>query len=219
EIRIIIDCVLKLLQPFKDLRRLCQLFNCLISFQILNPGTLNPQDTRLKFLTELKRSQPNNTFTVEAHKSYKHNISISDRQQVQWSLTCDNSLCDITIEYRSNNHKHEILYKQKNVPIHNNVLCGQFETQRSGQLIITIDNKNNPVSEIIWYGIKSIGLSTCHLFHGIFTMNNRQTSEIISENEFNKLLDQTFDFIDKLLNGDLTLRTMTKLRSIFYDKN
>ncbi|CAF1180009.1 unnamed protein product [Adineta steineri] len=219
EIRIIIDCVLKLLQPFKDLRRLCQLFNCLISFQILNPGTLNSQDTRLKFLTELKRSQPNNTFTIGAHKSYKHNISISDRQQVQWSLTCDNSPCDITIEYRSNNHKHEIIYKQKNVPIHKNVLCGQFETQRNGQMIITIDNKNNPVSEIIWYGIKSIGLSTCHLFHGIFNMNYRQTSEIISENEFNKLLDQTFDFIDKLLNGDLTLRTMTKLRTIFYDKN
>ncbi|CAF1219235.1 unnamed protein product, partial [Didymodactylos carnosus] len=65
EMRIIIDSALKILQPFKDLRRLCQLFNCLIPFQILNPGTLNIQENTMKFLTELKRFQPNNRLTVE----------------------------------------------------------------------------------------------------------------------------------------------------------
>ncbi|CAF4854219.1 unnamed protein product [Rotaria sp. Silwood1] len=39
ETRIIFDAVLKLLQPLKDLRCLPHRFNCLIPFQILNPGT------------------------------------------------------------------------------------------------------------------------------------------------------------------------------------
>ncbi|CAF1545974.1 unnamed protein product, partial [Rotaria sp. Silwood1] len=39
------------IEPFKDLRRLCHLFNCLISFQILNSGTLNTQDNTIKYLT------------------------------------------------------------------------------------------------------------------------------------------------------------------------
>ncbi|CAF1349846.1 unnamed protein product [Rotaria sp. Silwood1] len=44
ETRIIFDAVLKLLQPLKDLRCLPHRFNCLIPFQILNPGTLDAQE-------------------------------------------------------------------------------------------------------------------------------------------------------------------------------
>jgi hypothetical protein len=43
-------------------------------------------------------------------------------------------------------------------------------------------------------------------------MHYQQTSQIISKNKFNQILDQVFDFINKLLNGDSTLQTMTKLR-------
>ncbi|CAF5042374.1 unnamed protein product, partial [Rotaria sp. Silwood1] len=221
EMKIIIERILKILEPFKDLRRLCHLFNCLISFQILNSGTLNTQDNTIKFLTDLKRFQPNNTFTVESESTYEHIISITDHQQVQWSLASENHSCDITVEYRvyRGNTKNEILYKQENVPIHKNVLYGQFENQRNGQLIITIDNKNNHLSQTIWYRIKSNNLSTCYLFHGIFNMYYDKYNQQISEYDFSQLLDQVFDFIDKLLNGNLNLQTIAELRTIFYDKN
>ncbi|CAF4674327.1 unnamed protein product, partial [Rotaria sp. Silwood2] len=225
EMRLIIDRVSKILQPFKDLRHLCHLFNCLTSFQVLNPGTLNTQDNTLKFLTELKRFQPNNTFMVQANTTYEHIISISDRQKVQWSLASENHPCHITVEYRihGKNNQYEILYQKENIPIHKNVLRGQFESQHNGQLIITIDNNNDHSSRTIWYRIKSIGLSTCHLFHGIFNMHYdkcyQQNSRIISEHDFSKLLDQVFEFINKLLNGDLSLRSVAELRTIFYDKN
>ncbi|CAF3895235.1 unnamed protein product [Rotaria sp. Silwood1] len=221
EMKIIIERILKILEPFKDLRRLCHLFNCLISFQILNSGTLNTQDNTIKFLTDLKRFQPNNTFTVESESTYEHIISITDHQQVQWSLASENHSCDITVEYRvyRGNTKNEILYKQENVPIHKNVLYGQFENQRNGQLIITIDNKNNHLSQTIWYRIKSNSLSICYLFHGIFNMYYDKYNQQISEYDFSQLLDQVFDFIDKLLNGNLNLQTIAELRTIFYDKN
>ncbi|CAF1550950.1 unnamed protein product, partial [Rotaria sordida] len=225
EMRIIIDRILKILQPFKDLQHLCYLFNCLISLEILNPGTLNIQDNTMKFLTELKRFQPNNTFTVEDRTTYEHIIYISDRQQVQWSLVSENYPCHIKLEYRIHgmNNQYEILYQKENVPIHKNILHGQFESQRNGQLLITINNKNSSTSRIIWYQIKSISLSTCHLFDGIFNIYYNkyyhETSQMISEQDFSQLLDEVFDFINKLLNGNLSLQAMTELRTIFYDKN
>ncbi|CAF5145140.1 unnamed protein product, partial [Rotaria sp. Silwood1] len=166
EMRVTIDSALKLLQPFEDLQRLCQLFNCIIPFQIINAGTLNMQENTINFLKELKRFQPNNTFIVDARKIYELTISIIDRQQVQWSLASDNHPCDITVEYRSygTNNQCETLYEKRNVSIHKNVLHGQFETQRNGQLLITIDNKNYTNPRTVWYRIKSNPLSICHLF-------------------------------------------------------
>ncbi|CAM4822618.1 unnamed protein product [Rotaria magnacalcarata] len=225
EMRTIIDRAVKILHPFKDLRRLCHLFNCLISFQILNPGSLSIEDNTLGFLTELKRFQPNNTFTVEAKMSYEQIVSVSDRQQTQWSLASENYPCDITVEYRihGTSNQYEILYQKQNVSIHKNVLRGQFESQRNGQLFITVDNKHTPTPRVIWYRIKSIGLSTCHLFHGIFNMHfnkyYKENSQSISEIDFSKLLDTVFIFINKLLNGDISLRDMTELQTIFKDKN
>ncbi|CAF1212894.1 unnamed protein product [Rotaria sp. Silwood1] len=225
QVRITVDDTLKLLQPFKDIRRLCQLFNCLIPFQILNPGKLDTQGTTTKFLTELKRFQANNTFTVEGKRLCEQNIFINDRQQVQWSLASENQPCDITVEYRSYgaNDQYKKLFQKENVSIHKHVLHGQFESQRNGQLLITIDNRNSQIPRIIWYQIKSIGLSTCHLFHGIFDIYfnkcYEQSSEIVLEEDFSQLLDRVFDFINKLLNGDISLRAMTELRAIFCDKN
>ncbi|CAF1606656.1 unnamed protein product, partial [Didymodactylos carnosus] len=179
----------------------------------------------MKFLTELKRFQPNNRLTVEDKKIHEQNISIIHRQQVQWSLVSENHACGITVEYRSHgaNDQYKTSFQKQNVPIHKNVLHGQFESQCSGQLLITIDNKNGPTSQIVWYRIKSIGLSTCYLFHGIFNMQldkyYQKTCQSISEIDFSKLLDHVFNFINKLLNGDISLRDMTELQPIFKDKN
>ncbi|CAF3847759.1 unnamed protein product, partial [Rotaria sp. Silwood1] len=224
EMRVTIDSALKLLQPFEDLQRLCQLFNCIIPFQIINAGTLNMQENTINILKELKRFQPNNTFIVDARKIYELTISIIDRQQVQWSLASDNHPCDITVEYRSygTNNQCETLYEKRNVSIHKNVLHGQFETQRNGQLLITIDNKNYTNPRTVWYRIKSNPLSICHLFQGIFNMQfdkcYHQNSPNISEVDFSKLLGHVFHFINKLLNGDIGLRDMTELQPIFKDK-
>jgi Ca2+-binding EF-hand superfamily protein len=34
-----------------------------------------------------------------------------------------------------------------------------------------------------------------------------------------QLIDQTFSFIDKLLNGNITLREMDYIKTVFHDKN
>ncbi|CAF1506481.1 unnamed protein product, partial [Didymodactylos carnosus] len=124
---------------------LCQLFNCLIPFQILNPGTLNIQENTMKFLTELKRFQPNNRLTVEDKKIHEQNISIIHRQQVQWSLASENHACEITVEYRSHgaNDRYKTSFQKQNVPIHKNVLHGQFETEETTVLdnaLITMEH-------------------------------------------------------------------------------
>ncbi|CAF3306286.1 unnamed protein product [Rotaria sp. Silwood2] len=46
-----------------------------------------------------------------------------------------------------------------------------------------------------------------------------QSSENLREEDLSRLLDEVFDFINKLLNVDLSLRAMTELRAVFYDKN
>jgi hypothetical protein len=217
----IIENISKLLQPIADLRRLCHLFNCLTSFQIIDSGTLNTRDNTIKYIAELKRLQPNNTFTIERRSIFEHIVSIIDRQQVQWSLASENHSCDIEIEYQTSDHK-ERLFQNENVPIHKHVLYGQFESQQAGQLIITINNKQNNTCKI-WYRIKSVGLSTCHLFHGIFNIFYEKYYNVqfvnIREDELSQLLDQVFLFIDKLLNGSLSLRDMKDLQTIFCDKN
>ncbi|CAF4023954.1 unnamed protein product [Rotaria sp. Silwood1] len=225
EMRSIIAGTLKSLQPFKDLARLCQLFNCIIPFQILDQGSLDYRNNTVNFLTELKRFQPNNKLVIEAYKTREHSISIDDRQQVQWSLVSGNYPCNITVEFRSYgaDNRYIQLFQKENVAINKYVLHGQFETQRGGQLIIIIDNQANPYPITIWYRIKSGSLSTCHLFHGIFDIYfNKyygQSSENLGEEDLSRLLDEVFDFINKLLNGDLSLRAMTELRAVFYDKN
>ena len=218
----IVNRTLKILSPFKDLRRLCHLFNCLTDFQIIDPGTLNSQDNTSKYLAELKRF-PNSTFTVE--RTHDKILSIVDHQQVQWSLASEDQSCHITIEYRTHgfNSFYKVLYRKDNIPIHKHVLNGQFEIQRSGQLILTIVNPQNFGRRKIWFRIKSNDLSTCHLFHGIFKIHYdkyyKNRVEPIQEKEFNGLLDKVLGFIDKLLNGSLSLRDMTELISVFCDKN
>jgi hypothetical protein len=225
QLKTTVETMSKVLLPFNDLQRLCHLFNCLTSFRIIDQGALNNQDNVTNYIKELKRFQPNNTFTVENGTVYEHKIPITDRQNVRWSFVNENHPCNIKIEYRTNelNDSYKLLYEQNNAPINRNVLYGQFETERSGQLLITIDNRQKYLSHILWYRIRSVNLSTCHLFHGILNMFKKkifdQPNQIISEKEFSKLIDLVFVFIDNLLNGSLTLKEMADLRTIFFDKN
>ena len=220
----LVDRMVKILQPLKDLRRLCHLFNCLATFQIVDPGSLNNQDNPQRYISELKRFQSNNTFTVDARKIHEQTINIRERQQVQWSLASEKYDCSVTIEYRANgaNSEHQVLYQKDNIPIYKNILNGAFETQQSGQLFITIDNQRSTNQKVISYRVKSMDLSICHLFDGIFKMHFNRfklNSQDITEREFSILLDKVFVFIGQLLDGSLRLRDMADLRTIFSDRN
>jgi hypothetical protein len=225
QLKLIVEDMSRVLSPFNDLRRLCYLFNCLTSFRNIEQGTLNNQMNIMNYIKELERVQPNNTFTVEGGTVYQHKIPITDHQNVRWSFASKTYPCNIKIEYRTDelNDQYELLYEKNNVPIHKNVLCGQFETERSGQLIITINNRQSNMAHVLWYRIRSVNLSTCQLFHGILNMIYKnsfgQSYQVISEKNFNELIDSTFKFIDNLLSGSLTLREMADITTIFCDKN
>jgi hypothetical protein len=122
----------------------------------------------------------------------------------------------------SHNQNYE-LYPKKDVPLDTQFLQGAFKTQRGGQFVITIDNLHANSQRTIWYRLTQIGLSTCHIFQGIFNMYYQkyfnQSNQLIKESELSKLISQTFVFIDKLLNGNTTLEEMDCLKTVFHDKN
>lgn len=223
--RMIITEVLKTLELFKDLHRLCYLFNCLVSFQVVNPAVLTTQNNAQLFLIESKRLQPSNIFTIDPNNTYEQVLTINDRQEVQWLLVSENNAANVTVEYRilGLNQRSEPLYRNENASIHRNVLHGRFFTQRQGHLVFSIKNSNAANIQSIWYRIKLNALSPCHLFNGIFQMYFdrlfERASQAIKQNTMCSLLDQVFKFIDKLLSGDLTLQSMKELRSVFFDKN
>jgi hypothetical protein len=218
KIKTIIQKILKVLKPFKDLKRLCDLFNCLQSFEITSDANLSNRDQFKSYITELKNLHPNNTFTVNSHTIGEKSLLINDRRHVHWSLACTQLHCNIKLEYQ----KHE-LFLGKDVPLDTQFLQGKFKTQRGGQFVITIDNQNAKTQCIICYRLTQIGLSTCHLFQGIFNMYYQkyfnQAKQLIKENELNDLISKVFMFIDKLLNGDTTLEEMDHLKIVFHDKN
>ncbi|CAF1517997.1 unnamed protein product, partial [Didymodactylos carnosus] len=102
-----------------------------------------------------------------------------------------------------NNHC-EVLYKQDNININKQVLCDEFETQRSGFATIIIYNQQQQRSRTIWHRLKRRNLSTCHLF---------------DDNEASQLVDEVFKFIDRLLNGTINLNEMSELKTIFCGQN
>ena len=225
EMRLTIESVLKLLSPFKDLRRLCDFFNCSNPFQVLDPGALSTDQNTSKYLTEVKQFHSNNTRTVQGRELAEQIITIGDRQQVQWSVVSENHPCHIIVEYRNSasSNKYEVLFEKENVPIHKHVLNGLFETQRGGQLLITIDNRQASSVKTIWYRIKSTALATCQLFHGIFNMIFDKyyplKSQTIRKSELSKILDEVFSFINTLLDGSISLQNMKELQGIFRDRN
>ncbi|CAF3736616.1 unnamed protein product, partial [Adineta steineri] len=225
QMRSTVERILKLLRPFNDLQRLCHLFNCLTSFHIIDSGGLNNQMDSSNYIRELKRLQPNNYFTVPVKISMPNSFSIHDRQHVQWSIASDKYPCNVQIEYQSIEVQGDTgqLYEKKDVPIEKYVLQGEFETERAGQLIITINNDKLHNLRSIWYRIIQTPLSTCHLFNGIFNMYYQsyhgQSTELIKETEISQLLDKVFQFIDSVLDGSVILRDMTDLKTVFCDKN
>jgi hypothetical protein len=225
KIKTIIQRILKVLKSIKDLERLCDLLNCLQSFEIVGDTTLSNRDQLKSYITGLKNSHPSNTFTVNPKRQEEKSLPIKNRQHVHWSLACTQHHCNIKIEYRingSDNQSHELFCK-KDVPLDTQYLQGEFKTQRDGHFVITIDNQNAQVQRIIWYRLIQTNLSTCHLFQGIFNMYYRkyflQSSQLIKESELGPLISQVFLFIDKLLKGDTTLEEMNDLKTVFHDKN
>ncbi|CAF4525172.1 unnamed protein product, partial [Rotaria sp. Silwood2] len=225
QMKAIVERTLKLLRPFNDLQRLCYLVNCLTSFQLIDSGTLNNQIISENYIRELKRFQPNNSFTVNARHIFKHIIPINDRQSVQWCIASEKHPCNIQIEYQTSelNDDTQVLFCKEKISIDKHILQGEFETQEAGQLIIIINNQQFQAPRTIWYRITQITLSTSHLFHGIFNMFYQQyytqSIRIIKEGELSQLLDKVFTFIDNLLNGTVSLRDMTDLKTVFCDKN
>ena len=215
----------KTLTTISDLRRLCYLLNCLTSFRVLDQGTLNDRMNIMDYIRELERSQPNNTFTVQGRTVYEHRIPIIDHQNVHWSFASKTHSCNIQIRYQTDglNNEQKLLYEKTNVPLHRNVLCGQFETERSGQLIVTINNQQNALSPVLWYRIRSINLSTCQLFQGVLNMIHQRSYGLsypaISERDFSHIIEETFKFLDNLLSGSLTLKQMAHITTVFCDRN
>jgi hypothetical protein len=220
----IIQQILKVLKPFHDLRRLCDLFNCLNSFENINSGTLSHPDQWKSYIAELKRLHPQNKFIVNANTQYSHRFSIGNGRHVYWSLACEKLECNVEIKYQmdeSYNQNYK-LFDGKNVSLNKGVLQGEFKTQRNGYLIITIDNQNGRVPRSIWPQITT-AISTCHLFHGIFNMYYQKycnrSIQTVKDIDMSKMVDQTFSFMDKLLDGNITLQDMDYLKTVFHDKN
>ncbi|CAF1245410.1 unnamed protein product, partial [Rotaria sordida] len=115
------------------------------------------------------------------------------------------------------------LFSGRNVPLDKQVLQGEFKIQQNGHLIITIDNETGQAPRTIWYQYKTTPLATYHLFDGIFSMLYQkyfgQSSENIKENDLIDLIDKSFFFIDRLLDGSITLQEMEHLKNVFHNKN
>ena len=221
----IIETTITSLNSVKHLSRLCYSLNCLIPFEIVDPAVLSNQDNSQSLIKELKRIQVNNTFSVASRNKCEHVINIDERQEIEWSIASENNPSNVNIEFKTIGviERRESLCKRDGVPIHRNILRGRFYSHQPGKLVIIIENQHHYEPQSIWYRVKYANLSPCHLFNGIFDMSyNRlpeEHSSRISYDTINALLDRAYGYIDRLLNGDLTLTTMEDLKSVFHDKN
>ncbi|CAF2171203.1 unnamed protein product, partial [Rotaria magnacalcarata] len=220
-----VDEILKIIKPFKNLRRLCHLFNRSTPFQIVIKGTMEDGVDSKKYIQDMKRLQPNNIFTVDRESTVVKQVPIKDRQNVYWSVVSEILQCDLQISYQrlGSFDQEEILYEGKDIPVNKSVLHGEFETQNAGTLLIKIINSGK-ASRTIWFQIKQNSLSKCHLFDGIFDLYYKkkcsEDDQAISEELLSEILDQkVFHFIDRLLEGNVSLQQMTELKNVFRNKN
>ena len=224
-IKALVQEIVKILKPFDHLPRLCDLLNCARCFEVVVAGTLSSPDEHMSFIAETRKSHPTNFFTVRAKTRDEKLVSIHDRRHVIWALVCAQHPCEVKVEYRVNGSSTQVyeLFSKQEAPIDRRILYGQFTTQRNGQLVITVENPSSYGERQIWFQTKSTGLSTCHLFHGIFSMDYRkyftQPDKGLKETDLSKVLNQVFKFIDRLLDGDITLADIAPLQSVFHDKN
>lgn len=225
EMKSIIERTFKLLRPFNDIQRLCHLLNCSTSFQLIDAGGQNNNIKSESFINDLKKSQPTNSFKAEPQMIYTNILPINDRQNVQWSIACEKYHCNVQIKYQigSSTDGAEVLFEKDTVSIDKHILQGEFETQRGGELMITMNNSQFHAPRMIWYRIKQTPLSMSYLFHGIFNMFYqrfyRQSMQIIKEREFSRIIDEVFSFIDNLLKGTVSLKDMADLKALFCDRN
>ena len=224
-VKALIQEIVKILKPFDHLPRLCNLLNCSRCFVNVNPGALGSPEEHKLFIAEARKSQPSTLFTVAKHSQVEKLITINDRRHVRWALACTPHPCHVKVEYRVNGSSSQVceLFSKREVPIDRRILRGEFTAQRNGQLAIVIDNTSLHVERQIWFQTKSTTLSISHLFHGIFTMYYRkyfaQSNQSIKETELSKVLTQAFTFIDRLLDGEITLADIAPLQTVFHDKN
>jgi hypothetical protein len=204
KMKTLVQEILKGFEPFTQLPRLCDMFNCTQSFEIIDPGTLSTQDQHKPCIAETEQFRPNDTFKINANTTDEKLHRIDDRRHVRWSLACEQYPYHVVIEYQLN-------------------LRGEFKTQRGGHLRMLISNPSEDLQHTLWFQIKSNALSTCHLFHGIFNIHYQKyfnsSNTIIRKNDLSELMDRTFLFIDNLLDGSISLAEMDELRMVFYDKN
>jgi hypothetical protein len=225
KIKTLIQEILKVFESFNHLPRLCDLFNCTQSFEIIDPASLSALDQHKPFIAETKQCRPNDTFKINIKHSGEKLNHIDDRRHVRWSLACEQYPYHVIIEYELDGLFTEtyVLHDNTYNSLYQGVLRGEFKTQRSGHLRMKIRNLNEHLQQTVWFQIKSNALATCHLFHGIFDVRYQEyfnsTNTITKKNDLSKLMDEVFLFIDSLLDGSISLTEMEKLRMVFYDKN
>jgi len=225
DIKVLIQEILKTFEQFPHLLRLCDLFNCTQWFEITNPGTLGTPEQHRQFIADTKRFRSNDTIKINIKTNDEKYQDIDDRRHVRWALASEQFLHHVTIEYRLNGSSQEsyILYSGENIYPNQGIIRGEFKTQRGGTFSMRFTNASEHVQQIIWFQIRSNSLSICHLFHGIFRIEyNRcfnMSTTAIKKSDLRMLMDQVFAFIDRLLDGDITLAEMDELRTVFYDKN
>ncbi|CAF0960596.1 unnamed protein product [Didymodactylos carnosus] len=128
-------------------------------------------------------------------------LPVNQKQNVQWSLACENLPCNIEITFTDEINDHcELLYKHDSININKQALFGEFKTQLSGFVSIIIYNQQQQRSRTIWYRLKRRNLSIYLLFDGIFNMFYQRVypqQTIVKDNEASQLVDEVFKVTDR----------------------
>lgn len=172
EMKTFVQKTFALAQPFKDLRGLCSMMNCLIPFQILHPATVNKENTSSKFIEQVKRSHPDNFFKILAKENSFRDIKIQERQHIQWFIASERLEITVRVTFTpDDNHvKMERLSLGDEVNVERHTIEGDFETLSSGILTIEVNNERGRADRVVWFRVKPASLSKSHLFEGIFNM-------------------------------------------------
>ena len=223
EMKTAAEKISKFLRPLNQLRRLCHLFNCLTLFEIIEAGSIDRPHDYQKLISEMRSSHRDSRFGFSKDGGAGKCVSIIGRQHVHWLIASEKNTCHVKIEFITYDDQRHLLFEGQDVPIHQRILDGKFETQKAGFLMISIEQQRRNAPESIWYRIKSANLSKFSLFNGIFDVCHQnccqQPNQMIDEHLLNKILNEAFLFIDKLLDGTKNMSEMASLRATFCNKN
>jgi hypothetical protein len=214
-----------IIQPFKDLQRLCSMLNCLVSFQILNQTKINQQNLSPKFIVEVKRFHPNSFFEILARQSASQVIKIQERQRIQFFIASEQLEINVKVTFTSddNPEEMEVLFQGDKVAVDKHTLEGEFETLKSGILTIEVKNEQGGAQRKVWFRVKQTSLSKSHIFEGIFSMIYSSAcganGRLASEKDVATVLESAFHFVDSLLDGQIKLKDMIDLKAMFRNRN